>query len=968
MAQPPPYDRSYNFHDYQAENPLKPLPADKLDEEFSRVKTTLDAVLQNLALIQRDDTALANKSVGYDQLKDEIQLGFNPPTDWMANHNYVARDTVFVDVSIYRCLVSHISSNDFEDDLNAGYWELVVDFASVQTAAIAARDAALQAQADAEAAQQAAEDARDDAIAAKNDAEGFKNDAEAARDAAAGSASSALSSASAASASASTAATHASNASNSASAASSSASSANNAKVAAENARDASVVAQGLAEAAQAGAEQAQADAEAAQQAAEDARDDALQAQADAESARDAAIGAKNDAEAAKTASESARDASVVAKGLAEAAQAGAEAAQQAAEDARDDAIAAKNQAEGFKDDAEAALDDFSGRYLGAYAADPAGTLAGQMYFNTTTNLMMVYDGASWVQVASGGDMRTSVYDPNGVAADAFNMDNMVEGASNKILTAAERADIAANTSARHSHGNKAVLDATEEAFTTALLNAITANTSARHSHSNKSILDATEQAFTTTLKNKLDGALQSSGGTMSGPLTLSGNPTNALHAVTKQYVDGNFVSFSQAQSLTPTQQEQARENIGIYRVSDISSIKDLDPNQVKSVYLDSGGRSGEFVWTPGDHSAVVAADTLNGLYIAPNSDPSGASGAWVRKFDGDEALVDWWGAVGDKNMDCSAAFQAAVDTLSARIVGGSFGGTLVLGVGDYRLGTKVDWKPRVSMRGSGRNSTYIRSLGESITNMINVENISTGGVSFKSFTIVGAALQTYAFAVGSVLEETSGLVFEDIRFIQHITSVRPLHTYAMFDGTFKDCRFDQCDRGLIVAGSQINIENCSFSQNSYGVVIRKHVAPSIGGGKFFGGVFAGNTFDVVLDGDMIRPTAFYGTWFEGTKTSVIAQINAPSVLLLLGLVFKDCLFQPAASALGAGFALMGNWAGRMAVENCTIYQTPKAGADVPGSGWTAPQTGRARYTVYGTILTDGTEAGTLKRADVDIG
>ncbi len=83
------------FHDYQAENPLKPLPADKLDEEFSRVKTTLDAVLQNLALIQRDDTALANKSVGYDQLKDEIQLGFNPPTDWMANHNYVARDTVF---------------------------------------------------------------------------------------------------------------------------------------------------------------------------------------------------------------------------------------------------------------------------------------------------------------------------------------------------------------------------------------------------------------------------------------------------------------------------------------------------------------------------------------------------------------------------------------------------------------------------------------------------------------------------------------------------------------------------------------------------------------------------------------------------------------------------------------------------------------------------------------------------------
>ena len=38
-----------------------------------------------------------------------------------------------------------------------------------------------------------------------------------------------------------------------------------------------------------------------------------------------------------------------------------------------------------------------------------------------------------------GGDMLTSVYDPTGVMDDAFDMDNMVEGATTKILTAAER-------------------------------------------------------------------------------------------------------------------------------------------------------------------------------------------------------------------------------------------------------------------------------------------------------------------------------------------------------------------------------------------------------------------------------------------------------------------------------------------------------------------------------------------------
>ena len=47
---------------------------------------------------------------------------------------------------------------------------------------------------------------------------------------------------------------------------------------------------------------------------------------------------------------------------------------------------------------------------------------------------------------SGGGDMESSTYDPNNVSGDAFNMDNMIEGASNKILTATERSNISANT------------------------------------------------------------------------------------------------------------------------------------------------------------------------------------------------------------------------------------------------------------------------------------------------------------------------------------------------------------------------------------------------------------------------------------------------------------------------------------------------------------------------------------------
>lgn len=44
---------------------------------------------------------------------------------------------------------------------------------------------------------------------------------------------------------------------------------------------------------------------------------------------------------------------------------------------------------------------------------------------------------------SAGGDMSASVYDPTTVAGDAFDMDNMAEGSTNKILTAAERTLIA---------------------------------------------------------------------------------------------------------------------------------------------------------------------------------------------------------------------------------------------------------------------------------------------------------------------------------------------------------------------------------------------------------------------------------------------------------------------------------------------------------------------------------------------
>ncbi len=78
MPQPTPYDRQFNFQNQQAQTPTDPLPADDLDAELNAIKITLDGLLANLALIQRDDGEVANETIGEDQLKPELALYGEP--------------------------------------------------------------------------------------------------------------------------------------------------------------------------------------------------------------------------------------------------------------------------------------------------------------------------------------------------------------------------------------------------------------------------------------------------------------------------------------------------------------------------------------------------------------------------------------------------------------------------------------------------------------------------------------------------------------------------------------------------------------------------------------------------------------------------------------------------------------------------------------------------------------------------
>lgn len=81
---------------------------------------------------------------------------------------------------------------------------------------------------------------------------------------------------------------------------------------------------------------------------------------------------------------------------------------------------------------------------------------------------------------------------------------------------------------------------------------------------------------------------------------------------------------------------------------------------------LAESGREGIFVFDSADLSALVAADPNQGVYVAPASDLTGASGAWVRKHDG-PMLARWFGTFDPAgSADNSAIVVAAINLANA--------------------------------------------------------------------------------------------------------------------------------------------------------------------------------------------------------------------------------------------------------------------------------------------------------------
>lgn len=223
--------------------------------------------------------------------------------------------------------------------------------------------------------------------------------------------------------------------------------------------------------------------------------------------------------------------------------------------------------------------------------------------------------------------------------------------------------------------------------------------------------------------------------------------------------------------------------------------------------YLAEAGREGEFVFDASDLSAEVAADTQEGIYVAPSSDATGASGAWVRKFSG-PADVRWFGAQADNATNDAVALQAALNV--AGDVEIPAGKTVLLSVGDIRLPSGSTMRLSGDLRYDGATQYVFRVLGSqsditvlgpgTISSDVDVEFLQIFrleqdlGETLDGFRISGGIKMNYTdtthtgsgdrwFVVGNQAGTRKNVIIEDVI----LTGWMQLTASMASSGVFKD-------------------------------------------------------------------------------------------------------------------------------------------------------------------------------------
>lgn len=170
--------------------------------------------------------------------------------------------------------------------------------------------------------------------------------------------------------------------------------------------------------------------------------------------------------------------------------------------------------------------------------------------------------------------------------------------------------------------------------------------------------------------------------------------------------------------------------------VGDRAALAGMAGADYLAIDLMETGRRGRFVWDGSNLAAKVTIDTQQGVYVPPTSDATGASGAWVRQFNGD-LWANWFGlASANTGTQNVVAINAAISLAANLKIGtalptGEFDIAVIGTPGGLNNGIKL--VSNTHLYGQGSRYTILNLVGNSTS--ANLNNFNGGSGIGRTFT-----------------------------------------------------------------------------------------------------------------------------------------------------------------------------------------------------------------------------------------
>lgn len=324
------------------------------------------------------------------------------------------------------------------------------------------------------------------------------------------------------------------------------------------------------------------------------------------------------------------------------------------------------------------------------------------------------------------------------------------------------------------------------------------------------------------------------------------------------------------------------------------------------SVILTEAGRFGVFVFNSANLSAKVTGDPAQGIYVAPASNATGASGAWVRNFSG-PVDATWFGALGNNVANDTVGLQAAFDYVCAPSNPNS---ELHIRAGIYNVtNIKITASRGITIRGEGRLKTTIRATSTSPALSINGLWFSRiEGIAFDSLNaLIGqGVVEQDGNYDGVNVQGTQGITWADCWFDGRGLSSGGLSPYSFImnrrggsAAQGSECLFLNCHW---LGASEACYHQFGFNALNNTIVggnfqvYSKHAAQAIGGVINFYSVGFQSTLgynQILNDGfdiDVGSVGAFEGIIVSGCRTESLrfirsANANRPDVRACVGVL-----------------------------------------------------------------------------------